>query len=80
MGRDREYRCDGFSVRIQQGFRELVSLIIGRDGTTRKVEGELIGRRWEGIGIHFDRHTDPGDAPAIVRDLELPLARCTLGT
>jgi len=79
MGRDKEYRGDGFSVRIQHGFRELVTLVISRDGTTRKVDGELIGKRWEGIGIRFDQHIDPADAAVIARDVVTALSALHIG-
>jgi hypothetical protein len=67
---DREYHGDGFSVRIDPGFRELVSIVLTRGGTTRTLDGERIGKRWEGISVHLPREVEPGDVPQIVRDLE----------
>jgi hypothetical protein len=67
---DREYRGDDFSVRVEQGFREIVTVVHTRRRTARRLEGELIGKRWEGIAVHLPRNIDPADLPQIVRDLE----------
>ncbi len=79
MGRGKEYRGDGFSVRIEQGFREIVFLIISRAGNTRKLEGEWIGKSWNGIGIILAQDTDPAEVPGIVRDVETGLGALHVG-
>jgi hypothetical protein len=68
--RDREYHGDDFSVRVEQGFREIVTVVHTRQGTVRRLDGERIGKRWNGIRIHLPREVDPADVPQIVRDLE----------
>ena len=68
--RDREYRGDDFSVRVEPGFREIVTVVLTREPTTRRLDGERIGKGWKGIRIHLPRDVDPGDVPEIVRDLE----------
>jgi len=79
MGRDKEYRGDGFSLRIEQGFREIVFLIISRGGSARKLEGEWIGKNWNGIGIVLAQDTDPAEVPGIVRDVETGLGALHIG-
>ena len=68
--RDREYRGDDFSVRIQPGFRELVSVIHTRSGTTLTLDGERIGRKWEGIDVRIPEDVESERARQIGRDLE----------
>jgi len=67
---DREYRGDDFSVKVEQGFREIVTIVHTRQGTVRRLDGERIGKRWKGIRIHLPCDVDPADVPQIVRDLE----------
>ena len=66
-----EYRGDGFSVRIDQGFRELVTVVHTRDGTALKLGGERIGKKWQGIGIHLASGLDAAQVPQIVHDLAI---------
>jgi hypothetical protein len=67
---DPEYHGDDFSVKVEQGFREVVTVVHTRQGTTRRLEGERIGKRWQGIGVHLPQEMDPADVPQLVRDLE----------
>lgn len=67
--RDREYRADEFSVRIDHGFRELVTVVHMRAGTIRNLGGERIGKGWHGIGIHLAQDVEPEEASKIVHDL-----------
>jgi hypothetical protein len=76
---DLEYRGDAFSVKVEQGFREIVTIVHTRKGTTRRLDGERIGKRWEGIGVHLPRELDPADLPQIVRDLETAFAALRCG-
>lgn len=68
--RDREYRGDNFSVRIEQVFREVVSVIYTRSGVTLKLGGERIGRKWEGIEVRIPQDVESERASQIGRDLE----------
>jgi hypothetical protein len=68
--REREYRGDDFSVRVEPGFREIVFIVHTRQPTIRRLEGERIGNRWQGIGLHLPRDLNPADVTQIVRDLE----------
>lgn len=68
--RDRKYRGDEFSVRIQPKFREIVSVIYTRDGEMLNLGGERIGRKWEGIQVGIPPEVEPGRISQIVRDLE----------
>lgn len=68
--RDREYSGDHFSVRVDQDFRELVSVIHTRHGASRKLGGERIGNKWEGIAVDIPPEIDPAEVPQIVSDLE----------
>jgi hypothetical protein len=43
--RDREYGGDGFRVRLDPVFREVVSVTHKRQGTTTKLGGESIGKK-----------------------------------
>jgi hypothetical protein len=70
MNRDREYRGDDFSVRVEQGFREIVTIVHTRRRTTRRLDGELIGKRWEGIGVYLPPEVGPGELLQVVHDLE----------
>jgi hypothetical protein len=66
----REYRGDNFHVRIEPGFREVVSVFYTRDGTTLKLGGERIGKKWEGISVHIPQEVEAIRASQIARDLE----------
>jgi hypothetical protein len=68
--RDPDYRGDDFSVRVEKGFREIVTIFHTRRRTTRRLDGELIGKRWEGIAVYLPDEVDTADVPQIVRDLE----------
>lgn len=69
-GRRDDYRGDDFSLRIEQGFREIVTVVLTRNETTHKLEGERIGKRWQGIGIVLPSEIDAADVPQVVADLE----------
>ena len=78
--RDPEYRGDDFSVRVEKGFREIVTVVHTRGRTTRRLDGERIGKRWEGIGVHLlPGDMDPTDVPQIVHDLEVAFAALRYG-
>jgi len=68
--RDRIYRGDEFSVRIKPGVRELVSVIHMRDGNSLDLQGERIGKKWEGIEVRMPQEVEPGRISQIARDLE----------
>jgi hypothetical protein len=51
--RDRKYRAADFSVTIEPGFREIVSVMHERGGTRIHLDGERIGKKWEGIAAHI---------------------------
>ena len=76
---DPEYHGDDFSVKVEQGFREIVTIVHTRQGTTRRLDGERIGKRWEGIGVHLPHEFDPVDLAQIVRDLETAFAALRCG-
>ena len=66
----RDYRGDGFSVRIEPGHRELVSVIHERDGATLKLSAERIGKKWEGIAVRIPQEIEVARASQVARDLE----------
>ena len=68
--REREYRGDDFSVRVETGFREIVTIVHTRQPTILGLEGERIGNRWQGIRLHLPRDLNPADVTQIVHDLE----------
>ena len=68
--RDLKYRGNDFSVRIRPTVREGVSVIYTRQGAVLNLSGERIGRRWEGIEVHFPTEVEASQATQIVRDLE----------
>ena len=76
---DREYRGDDFSVRVEQGFREIVRIVHTRRGVTRLLDGERIGKRWQGIAVYLRSEVEAGDAAEIVRDLETAFAALRYG-
>jgi hypothetical protein len=71
---DRKYRGDGFTVRIRPVFREVVHIIHTRRGTTLKLNGERIGRKWEGIGARIPPEVDAVNIRQIVSDLQIAFA------
>ncbi len=68
--RDREYRGDGFCVRVEPIFREVISVIHARDGTNLKLSGQRTGRKWEGIEVLIPQELDAARVPQVVGDLE----------
>lgn len=68
--RDRDYRGDGFSVRIEPVMREAISIVYSRHGTTLNLSAERIGRKWEGIGVSIPAQEVGVELPQVVRDLE----------
>jgi hypothetical protein len=68
--RDRKYRSADFSVTIEPGFREIVSVVHERRGTRIHLDGERIGKKWEGIAVHIPEDVDTARASQIARDLE----------
>jgi hypothetical protein len=68
--RDRTYRGVDFSVRIKKVFRELVSIIYTRGGTSIKLSGQYIGQHWEGIEVHIPRQIEAEQVSRISSDLE----------
>lgn len=69
--RDREYRGDDFSVRIEPIFREVVTVIHNRQGKSLNLSGERIGKKWEGIEVHMPPDVDAAQIPQVVCDLEI---------
>lgn len=68
--RDREYRGDDFSVRIERIMREAVSVVYTRHAASLNLSGEYIGRKWEGIEVQIPHEVETAQVPQIVRDLE----------
>jgi hypothetical protein len=68
--RDRKYRAADFSVTIQPGFREIVSVTYERAGVRLHLDGERIGNKWEGISVHIPEDVDTARAAQIAHDLE----------
>jgi hypothetical protein len=68
--RDRNYRGDDFSVRIESIHREVVSVVHTRHQTSLNLSGERIGRKWEGIEVHIPPEVEAAQVSQIVRDLE----------
>jgi hypothetical protein len=68
--RDRNYRGDDFSVRIESIHREVVSVVHTRRRTSLNLSGERIGRKWEGIEVHIPLEVEAAQVSQIVRDLE----------
>jgi len=77
--RDPEYRGENFSLRIETGFREIVFLVIKRNGVERKLEGERIGKTWQGIGLVLPGDIDAADVTQVVRDIETALSALRVG-
>jgi hypothetical protein len=68
--REREYRGDDFSVRIEPIVREGVSVIHTRHGASLNLRGERIGRKRDAIEVHIPPDVEAAQLPQIVRDLE----------
>lgn len=68
--REREYRGDDFSVRIEPVFREAVSVVHTREGKRLSLSGERIGKKWEGIQVQIPPEGDAKQMQQVVRDLE----------
>jgi len=68
--RDRKYRAADFSVTIEPGFREIVSVMHERGGTRIHLDGERIGKKWGGIAVHIPEDVDAARATQIARDME----------
>jgi hypothetical protein len=68
--RDRKYRTRDVSVTVQPGFREIVSVIHERGGIRLHLDGERIGKKWEGISVHIPEELDPTRVRQVARDLE----------
>jgi 5-enolpyruvylshikimate-3-phosphate synthase len=68
--RDRKYRAADFSVTIEPGFREIVSVMHERGGASLHLDGERIGKKWEGISVHIPEGVDKARVAQIARDLE----------
>ena len=71
--RDHKYRAADFSVTIQPRFREIVSVIYERAGTRLHLNGERIGKKWEGISVHIPEDVDTACVAQIASDLETAL-------
>jgi hypothetical protein len=78
--RDRNYRGDDFSVRIESIHREAVSVVHTRHRTSLNLSGERIGRKWEGIEVHIPPEVDAAQVSQIVRDLETALGAMRYGS
>lgn len=68
--RGREYRGADFFVRMEPRFRELVSITYQREGSTLNLDGERIGKRWEGVSVKIPKQVDAARVPQLVADLE----------
>lgn len=68
---ERNHRGDGFSIRIEPVFREVISIVYTRGGTTLNLSAERIGRKWEGIAVGIPPHeVREEQVQQVVRDLE----------
>ena len=77
--RKEEYRGNDFSVRIEPIIREVVSVSYTCHGSILKMEGELIGPNWEGIGVKIPESIEDGQVAHIVRDLEAAFVALGIG-
>jgi hypothetical protein len=77
--RDRDYRGDGFHVRIKPGVRECICVNYTRDKTKLNLDGELIGPKWEGISVHIPPEVDAALLPQIVHDLQAAFEKMGYG-
>lgn len=68
--RDRKYRSADVTVTIKPGFREIVTVIHEREGIRIHLNGERIGKKWEGISVHIPEDVDTARAAQIAHDLE----------
>jgi hypothetical protein len=67
--REREYHGDGFSVRVEQLQREVVSVIHTRNANRLNLGGERIGSKWEGIAVYFPHEMEAAQTTPVVADL-----------
>jgi hypothetical protein len=67
--REREYCGDGFSVRIDQIQREVVSVSYTRKAIRLNLDGERIGSKWEGIAVYFPHNLGADQTTPAVADL-----------
>jgi len=77
--RDRKYRARDVSVTVQPGFREIVSVIHERGGIRLHLDGERIGKKWEGISVHIPEELDPARVTQVARDLETAFQAMSYG-
>jgi len=75
----REYHGNDFSVQIEPVFREVVSVTHVRGGQRVKLDGELIGTKWEGIDVELPPNVDEAQVTRIVRELEEAFAALGVG-
>ena len=68
--RDRQYHGSDFSVRIEPMGREAVYVIHTRQGASLNLDGQRIGRKWEGIAVYIPRGVEAERASQIAHDLE----------
>ena len=77
--RGREHRGADFSVRIEPIFREVISVIYTRQGTSLELEGQRIGTKWEGIEVQLPENAENEQVAQIVRDLETAFVALSYG-
>ena len=75
----REYRGDNFSVQIEPNFREAIFVIYMRHGKSLRLDGEMIGRKWEAIDVRLPDTVEDAQVAQIVCDLEAALAALRIG-
>lgn len=68
--RDSEYRAGNLHVRIRTIAREVVSVIHTRQEISLNLDGQRIGRKWEGIEVHVPQDVGVEKASQIAFDLE----------
>ena len=66
----KQHRETDFSVHLKPLFRENVSVIYTRGGTSLAFAGQRIGRKWKGIEVHIPAQFESERVPQIVADLE----------
>ena len=67
---ERRHRGDGFSIRIEPVFREVISIVYMRGGTTLNLSAERIGRKWKSIAVDISNEVREDQIQQVVRDLE----------
>ena len=77
--RDREYRGDDFRVRIEPVAREAVHVIHTREGKSLNLDGQLIGRKWEGVEVHFPPEIEAARVSQAVDDLQVAFQAMNYG-